>query len=84
MQEMVARRDLGDHAAIRLVFPLRGNFAYQQMVAAQNRDGCLVAGRFNREDGCHLLSSQRYVLREFSDAQKRVPTPDRILVLLAP
>src|SRR5438045_3145463 len=53
VQQMITRSYFRDNAAIGFVLPLRCNFARQQFVATQDRDGCLVARSFNREEGLH-------------------------------
>ena len=43
MQQVVARSQLWNNAAISLMFQLRRNFAGEEFVTAQDRDGGLIA-----------------------------------------
>jgi hypothetical protein len=52
---MISRSHLRNDATIRFVFRLRGHFAREQFVPAQNGDSRLVAGSFDREDGHKAL-----------------------------
>ena len=66
MDEMIARSNLGHNSPMFFMLgDLRGDFARQQFMSAQDRDGCLIARGFEREDCFHLNRETRAVASHF-------------------
>src|SRR5437660_8930923 len=81
---MIARSNLGHNSPMFFMLgDLRGDFARQQFMSAQDRDGCLIARGFEREDCFHLNRETRAVASHFSRTARR-PSSKSFLYCFAP